>query len=182
MPAQAPDLITAEELETIDVPGKSTELVRGRLVAHEPPGSYHGEIAAKLTYLLGAHVYPRTLGELYGQDTGFKLRSDPDTVRGPDVAFVAANRVDRLKRGYSAIVPDLVAEIVSPDDRASELLTKVAEYLDVGVRVVWVIDPQRGVAHVHRPDESIAVIGSDGALMADEVLPGFRCELAELLG
>lgn len=181
MPAQAPEIITAEEMEAIDIPGKMTELIRGQLVVREPPGIYHGHIAAKLTYLLGAHVYPARLGALYAQDTGFKLGSNPDTVRAPDVAFVAAHRVEDRKRGYGAIAPDLIAEIVSPDDRAAELLAKVADWLDAGVRVVWVIDPMRSEAYTYRPDGSVAVVGSTGHLTAEEILPGFRCGLSDLL-
>ena len=181
MPAEAPELMTAEELEAVDIPGKTTELIRGQLVVHEPPGIYHGRIAAKLVFVLGSHVYPARLGELYAQDTGFKLRSNPDTVRAPDVAFVAAHRVEARRRGYGAIAPDLIAEIVSPDDRASELLAKVADWLDAGVRVVWVIDPQRNEAHTYRPDGSVIVANPADELTAEEVLPGFRLELAELL-
>ncbi|PYO60008.1 MAG: hypothetical protein DMD70_09755 [Gemmatimonadetes bacterium] len=110
-------LLTAEEVERISLPGKQVELVRGRLVVREPPGTWHGAIAAKLAYYLGDFVYRDELGLVFAQDTGFKIAADPDTVRAPDVAFVARERAGLVRaRGYAALAPDLLAEILSPDD------------------------------------------------------------------
>jgi Uma2 family endonuclease len=152
MPAESiPALMTAEELIKLQLPGKSTELVRGRLVVREPPSTWHGRIQANLAYLITDFVRKHRLGVVFGQDTGFKIFSDPDTVRAPDVAFVSQARGERIpKRGYAALVPDFVAEIVSPDDRAGELLAKVADWLQAGTRLVWVVDPQRDEARVYR--------------------------------
>lgn len=173
--------MTADELERLDVPGKSTELVRGRLVVREPPGTYHGLIAAKLAYLVGAFVYPNGSGVLFGQDTGFKIESNPDTVRAPDLAFLSQERSSEIRpRGYAAVAPDLVAEILSPDDRPGEMLAKIGEWLDAGVRLVWVIDPARAEAHVHRADGSLSVIHAGGVLDGEDVLPGFRCPLSDV--
>jgi hypothetical protein len=97
-------LMSAEELERLDIPGKWTELVRGQLIVRESPSAYHGHVAGKLFFLLGQHVYPRNLGWLFGQDTGFRIASNPDTVRAPDVAFTSRERVPVLqRRGYGAL-------------------------------------------------------------------------------
>lgn len=174
-------VMTAEELEHLDLPGKSTELVRGRLVVREPPGTYHGQVSAKLAYLMGAFVYPNDFGRLFAQDTGFRIQCDPDTVRAPDLAFVRRERASLLRqRGYVALAPDLVAEIVSPDDRPGELLAKVGDWLTSGVRLVWVIDPIRAHAHVYRPDGGLSVIGSRGTLDGEDVLGGFSCRLSDV--
>src|ERR1041384_8703592 len=150
-------LVTAEELERISIPGKVTELIRGRLVVREPPGTWHGAISAKLTYLLADFVYRQGLGIVFGQDTGFKIGSDPDTVRGPDVAFVARERVGVIReRGYAELAPDLLAEVLSPDDRPGEVLAKVADWLAAGTTIVWVVDPQRREARVYRQDGSLS--------------------------
>src|SRR5262245_6359425 len=118
-------LVTASELEHLTFPNKQVELVKGQLVVREPPGSWHGAVSATLTTLLGNFVRQHTLGIVFAQDTGFKIGSDPDTVRGPDVAFVARERVHEIgRRGFAPIAPDLVAEILSPDDRAGEVLSK----------------------------------------------------------
>ena len=96
MPAESmAHLLTAEDLETVEMPGKVTELLRGRLVVREPPGARHGSVAARRTYLLGDHVYRHGLGVVFAQERGLKIESDPDTVRAPDVAFVASVRADR---------------------------------------------------------------------------------------
>jgi Uma2 family endonuclease len=172
-------VMTADELERLDMPGKSTELVRGRLIVREPPGIYHGKIAAKLAYLVGAFVYPKGLGSLFGQDTGFRIESNPDTVRAPDLAFLRRERSEEIRpRGYGPLAPDFVVEIVSPDDRPGELLAKVGDWLEAGVRLVWVIDPARAEARVHRAGGSLSVIDSAGILDGEDVLPGFRCELS----
>lgn len=173
--------MTAEELERFDLPGKCTELVRGRLIVREPPGFYHGHVAARLLFLLGKHVYGRDLGWLSAQDTGFKIESDPDTVRAPDVAFTSnQRRLDIPKRGYAPFAPDLAAEVLSPDDRPGEVLSKVGDWLDVGVRIVWVIDPERREARVYRADGTQFSVGQDGVLDGETVLPDFSCQLADL--
>ena len=117
-----------------------------------------------------------------GQDTGFKIESDPDTVRAPDVAVVCRARVGLIpSRGYAAFAPDLVAEIVSPDDRPGEVLTKVGQWIDAGTMLVWVIDPSRVEARTYRDDGGLTMVSSDGLLDASPVLPGFTCALAEVL-
>ena len=177
-----PNLMTAEELLHNDVPHKSTELVRGVLVVREPPGGWHGHLSLRLGWLLGQHVYPQSLGMLFGQDTGFLIERDPDTVRAPDLAFVAAARASQIGRhGYVPFAPDLAVEILSSGDRPGEVLEKVADWLEAGTRLVWVIDPDRGNARVHRADGSIDIVAGGGELAGEDVLPGFTCTLPELL-
>jgi Uma2 family endonuclease len=182
MPASRLELMTADQLRSIDVPGKWTELVRGRLVVREPPGTYHGRISATLVWLMESFVREHRLGATYAQDTGFKIFSNPDTVRAPDAAFVSWNRLSSIPTsGYAAIAPDLVAEVVSPDDRRGELLAKVGDWLDAGVRLVWVIDPGRKEVHVHRPDGSISILGVSDVVDGEDTLPGFHFTVSDLL-
>jgi len=177
-----PALLTAEDVERISIPGKVTELVRGRLVVREPPGTWHGAISAKLTYLLVGFVHHQGLGLVFGQDTGFKIGSDPDTVRAPDVAFVARERVGVIReRGYAELARDLLAEILSPDDRPAEVLAKVADWLRAGTRLVWVIDPDRSEARVYRRDGSLSILREHDSLEGEDVLPGFSCPLRAVL-
>lgn len=178
---EAEELMTSVELERLDLPNKSTELVRGRLIVREPPGTYHGRVQSKLNVRVGVFVDAHNLGAVFGQDTGFKIASDPDTVRAPDLAFVARVRVGLIaRRGYAQLAPDLAVEILSPDDRPGEVLAKVGDWLDAGTQIVWVIDPERRTAQVYRADGGIAIIGADGALDGEALLPGFSCPLAEL--
>lgn len=175
-------LVTAAELEHLYLPNKQVELVRGRLIVREPPGTWHGAVSATLVRLLGTFVVEQRLGAVFAQDTGFKIASDPDTVRGPDVGFVRADQLDRIaRRGYAELAPDLVAEVLSPDDRPAEVLTKVADWLGAGTRLVWVIDPQRSEARVHRADGTVSVLAQDGVLDGEDVAPGFVCGLRDVL-
>jgi Uma2 family endonuclease len=176
-----PSLVTAEDVERMSIPGKQVELVRGRLVVREPPSTWHGAIAARLTRYLGEFADRRGLGMVFAQDTGFKITRDPDTVRGPDVAFVSRDRVDKIpRRGYAELAPDLVAEVLSPDDAPSEVLAKVADWLAAGTKLVWVVDPERSVVHVYRPDGSLTVLRENDALRGETVLPEFSCPLVDI--
>lgn len=172
-------MVTASELERLEYPGKVTELVRGRLIVSEPPGTRHGVISMNLAFELANHVRQRGLGLVFAQDTGFKIASDPDTVRAPDVAFVSSERAGAIPaRGYAELAPDLLAEVLSPDDRPAAVLEKVAGWLGAGVRLVWVIDPERREATVYRADGKVAVVQT---LDGEDVLPGFSCELSRIL-
>ena len=143
--------LTAADLERLSLPGKQVELVRGQLVVREPPGTRHGVIAASLAYYLSDFVRRYGLGIVIAQDTGFKIASDPDTVRAPDVAFVRRERAGLIQaRGYAELAPDLLAEILSPDDRPAEVLAKVDDWLAAGTKLVWVVDPERSEIRVYR--------------------------------
>ena len=172
--------MTARQLESVSIPGKATELVRGRLLVKEPPGTDHGRVAAMLTLLVGSFVRARGLGSVYAQDTGFRIAANPDTVRGADLAFVATERTPASGSGYAALAPDLVVEIVSPGDRKAEVAAKVDEWLEAGSRLVWVIDMSRRAATVHRPDATTLLVEPDGFLDGETVLPGFSCRLSEI--
>lgn len=180
MRSEAP--VTADELLRMSIPDKQVELVRGVVVVREPPGGYHGALANEVAHRLTGFVKARRLGTVFGQDTGFKIAADPDTVRGPDVAFVSGGRLPELPReGYAEVAPELVVEILSPGDRPGEVLAKVAEWLRAGSRLVWVLDPSRREARVHRADGTISVLGPEEALDGEDVLPGFGCRVGEIL-
>ena len=174
--------LTAADVVRMSIPGKQVELVRGQLVVREPPGTWHGAIAANLAYLLGDFVRRHGLGLVFAQDTGFKIGSDPDTVRAPDVAFVARDRTGLIRaRGYAEMAPDLLAEILSPDDRPADVLAKVADWLGAGTQLVWVIDPDRSEARIHRRDGSLSILREHDSLEGEDVLPGFSCPLRAVL-
>jgi len=178
---QSRELMTATDLLTLRLDHKSTELVRGRLIVREPPSTYHGRVQSTLNFVVVSYVRAHALGVVFGQDTGFQIASDPDTVRAPDLAFVDRARTAQIPpRGYAAMAPDLVAEILSPDDRPGEVLAKVGEWLDAGVRLAWVIDPERRVATAYHANGDVASVASDSSVSGEPVLPGFSFRLAEL--
>ena len=177
----APGPITADELMRLQPPDKQTELVRGRMIVREPPGCRHGDIAVNLTVVLSQFVRTHNLGRVWSE-TGYVLSSNPDTVRGPDVSFVRHERVpDPIPRGYARFAPDLAVEVLSPDDRPGEVLERVADYLNAGTHLVWVVDPDRRLVRVYGADGSVAEISESGALEGGDVLPGFRCTLEDVM-
>src|SRR5206468_11927686 len=116
-------------------------------------------------------------------DAGFKRQSAPDTVRGADIAFVSWERMPQQSpMGFPPLGPDLVVEVLSPGDRPAETLAKIADWLSAGTRLVWVIDPERRLARVYRLDGRESSIPEEGALDGEDVLQGFSCPLASILG
>lgn len=175
--------LTAEDLERLYIPGKKVELVRGVPIVQELPSTLHSVVAGELFHRLRLFVDEHGLGFVLPQDAGYKIASNPDTVRGPDVSFVSRERIPELpRRGYVPLAPDLVVEVLSPNDRAGEVLAKVGEWLQAGSRLVWVIDPDRRQARVYRADGTESLLGTDDRLDGEVVVPGFTCELAALLG
>ncbi len=103
-------------------------------------------------------------------------------MRAPDVAFVARARLSQVSEtGYAELAPDWVAEILSPGDRPGEVLEKVGQWLDAGVRLVWVLDPVRRAARVYRMDGSDGAVGPEEELDGEDVFPGFRLALRDVL-
>ena len=174
-------LVTAEEL--FQYPDHDRlELVAGNLRLSEPPGGAHGQIAMRLGYWLHGFVEAHELGAVL-VESGFILHRGPDTVRGPDLSFVAANHLDprRIPASYIPLAPDLAIEILSPTDRPSEVAEKVASYLDAGSRMVWVVDAKERTVVIHRADRSTTRLATSDWLDGEDVIPGFRRSVADLL-
>jgi Uma2 family endonuclease len=180
--SRSESLVTAEEFARIPDDDHRYELVDGRVIRMSPPGSRHALLITRLAVVLTQHVEPNDLG-LVLSSGGFKLRTGPDTVREPDVAFVRRDRIPAggVPAGFWPGPPDLAIEIRSPGDRSSAIQAKVAEYLARGVRLVWVIDAQRQQVKSYRPDAPPAVHGIDDILDAPDVVPGFSCDVRLLL-
>jgi Uma2 family endonuclease len=185
----AASVMTADELLAYPAPDHRVELVRGRLHVGEPPGSRHGEIEAVVVGALSMYLtrdrdtrgVERTRGRILCGDAGFWLSRDPDTVRAPDAAYISRDRCSGvMPEGYADFAPDLVVEVRSPSDRPGPLLAKVADWLEAGTRVVWVIDPPTRQVAIYRDDGNHALLAGDDVLREEELLPGFALPLVEL--
>ena len=178
-----PALLTADDLLRLQPPDKRTELVRGRMIVREPAGFRHGGIAMTIAARLQPFVRERNLGRVLAPETVFKLFSDPDTVRAPDVAFARHERIpDPIPLGFAPFAPDLAVEVLSPDDRPGAVLDKIADWLQAGTHLVWIIDHDRRQARIHRSDGSLSVVGESGTLDGEDLLPGFGCRLTDVIG
>jgi Uma2 family endonuclease len=175
-------LMTAEELLRLPRGEFRYELINGELKRMSPTGHEHGRITIRLTVPLAQHIRANRLGEVYAAETGFRLTSNPDTVRAPDIAFICQQRVDKVgtTTGYWPGAPDLAVEVLSPDERAPQVTRKVSEWLTAGAREVWVVSPKLRNITVYRALNDVAVFTEQDQLDGGEVVPGFRMDVAEI--
>lgn len=182
--ASQPDttLLTVEEFALRPDPGHPEELVRGEILTMPPPGARHGSVCFKIAMLIGNHVMAQHLGHVLTNDAGVITSRGPDSVRGPDVAYYSYVRLPRgpLPVGYPAVPPELVVEVLSPNDRWPPMLAKVAEYLNAGVAVVLVLDPERRSAHLHEGSQPTRILGEGDELDLDRVLTGLRIPMSRV--
>lgn len=181
-PSDSRERKTAADLLAISDDGQRYELIEGEVRTMSPAGNKHGKIAMALGFRLAAFVQEHGLGAVYAAETGFLIHQDPDTVRAPDVAFVTQVRIDEVGPvdGYWPGAPDIVAEVVSPNDRFSETEQKALGWLKAGSKIVWVVDPAQSHVTEYRSPTDIRVLGSDEILNAPQLLPGWEVTIAEL--
>ena len=174
-------LITAEELWAMPNNARR-ELVRGEVRTMAPAGFEHGAVITNVAAPLAVYVKAKRLGVVLGAETGFVLKRNPDVVRGADVAFVSASRLPPtgLPTRYWEGAPDLAVEVVSPGDTVDEVEEKVADYLEAGARMVWVVNPRRRTVIVHRPGAQPLVLRAGDVLDGDDVVPGFRLDVTDI--
>ena len=171
--------VTAQQL--FEMPDQERfELVQGELVPMSPPGFDHGCIVLDVAAVLREFVQAGKLG-LVAVEAGFCVSHDPDTVRSPDVAFVRAERIPPGGvRAFFQGAPDLAIEVISPSDRASEVISKAQDWLQSGCTVVWVIDPETKTVTVYSNGPQTLFLSASDTLTCDELLPGFRLSIAQM--
>jgi Uma2 family endonuclease len=163
--------------------GQRYELVRGELVEMALTSSEHGYIELNLAATLRSFVREHALGKVVSGEVGFVLDArETPTVRAADVAFIATQRLPggELPKQFAQFAPDLVVEVVSPADSYSEMMRKVQDWLQAGVRLVWVVDPSAKTVAVHREGTTVRIYGEEDTLSGDDVLPGFECKVADI--
>ncbi|MGH7620125.1 MAG: Uma2 family endonuclease, partial [Gemmatimonadaceae bacterium] len=133
--------VTPEEFLTHPAAAGASELVRGEVRVMTPAGGAHGVIAAAVFRALDAFVEANALGMCFADNTGFRLPGLDDTVRSPDAAFVRADRLPAsgIGTGWMDVAPDLVVEIISPNETTADLESKLSDYRSAGTVLVWVI-------------------------------------------
>jgi Uma2 family endonuclease len=174
--------MTAEELLLLPDDGSRYELIKGELKRMPPTGDEHGGVTMELAATLYRHVKLNNLGRVYAAETGFKLESDPDTVRAPDIAFVSIERIQAAGRiqGYRNGAPDLAVEVTSPSNTKREMAEKAKEYFAAGARLVWIVNPKLKSVTVYRSLNDIIMLTEKDTLEGDEVVPGFQIPVAEI--
>ena len=175
-------LVTADDLLCMPDDGYRYELWGGYLIKMPPAGYTHGVSAMRIGARLALHVDRYGLGQVSTAETGFRLASDPDTVRAPDAAFVVQARIDAAGevQGYWTGAPDLAVEVVSPNDAYTEVESKALQWLDAGARAVVVVDPRRQSVTVYRSRSDIVILTGEEVLEVQDVVPGWTLPLREL--
>lgn len=175
-------LMTAVEFSQTGPETDGFELVRGELVPMPPPNDKHGLTCGNAVYLFKVYTKRIGHGAVMCNDAGIVTEKNPDSVRGVDVAlFLNPSWGDQgAPEGYTDQPPDVAVEVRSPSQAWTAILTKVGEYLKMGVRLVWVIDPKVRRVTVFSPDREPQTFAAENDLDGGDVLPGFRCRVAEL--
>ncbi len=176
-------VVTADELLAMPTGmGKRYELVAGELRVMSPAGWRHGKVVSRLTVMLGSYVDQRGLGVVFGAETGFRLASDPDTVRAPDVSFVTKRNIPEQepKDGFWPGAPDLAVEVLSPGDRTGEVDEKIDAWLGAGCAAVWIVNPKLKTITVYLSRADVQVKAAGDTLQGGPVVPGFSCSVDEL--
>jgi Uma2 family endonuclease len=174
---------TADELLLLPMgKGKTYELVLGELREMSPGGWRHGNVISNLHGRLFSFVNQHKLGMMFGAETGFKLTSNPDTVRAPDVAFIATKNIPKQlpDRGFWPGAPDLAVEVVSPGDTSGEVDETIDAWLEAGCQTVWVVNPKRETVTVYLSRTNVDVRTAGDTLNGDPVVPGFSCQVSDL--
>jgi Uma2 family endonuclease len=179
------ELLKADEFLRRHGDESGVELVKGRIVNCAPPDAPQGYTSCAITAHLSNFVRQHQLGRVFSHDTFVRTKRGEggESVRGPDVAFVSFERLPagELTKGPLPVPPNLVVEVRSPRDRISQLSAKASEYIEAGVTVVLVIDPDTESAAVYREDEFPIRMHNGDELTLPDVLPGFSVRVADLV-
>lgn len=182
MSAVSQNLLTADEFARLPDPpdGSKQELARGVVLTMPPPGFRHGRCQVNAAALL--KQYAKTVRPGWVTvESGVVTETGPDSVRGPDVSYWSHERLPPGQEPvvYAYIAPDLIVEVMSPNDADRHLTAKVREYFAMGVSMVWVIDPLTRTIAVYRHPGEGRILWEDATLEGEDALPGFRCRVAE---
>jgi Uma2 family endonuclease len=178
------ELMTVDEFyDFVHLPenrARSFDLVRGKVIELPRRTRIHGRICVNATFKLELFARRKRKGYLVSNNSGVILERNPDTVRGPDLAYYEdVQHFDDLPEKWGDTTPRLAVEVLSPNDSASYLTQKIQDYLDNGVEVVWVINPEMKTVGVYSKT-GVQFLTEKQTLTGGDVLPGFRVKVAEL--
>jgi Uncharacterized protein conserved in cyanobacteria len=154
----------------------------GELVIMPPTGWGSGNRNSRLTQRLGNWADTNGMGLAFDSSTGFKLPNGAD--RSPDASWVRRERLESLNPDpakFLPMAPDFVAQLRSATDNLEKLQQKMQEYVDNGVRLGWLIDPQNQRVEIYRLGQDVEVLQSPTSLSGEDILPGFVLELTQIL-
>lgn len=177
-------ILTADEFRTLADPSSLMELEAGVLVEFRHPGLHHGYVCNRIGCVVGSYVEQHQLGWTISNNAGIITTRDPDTVRGPDVMYYSYQRLPKedLPEGYAEVAPEVVFEVLSPDDRPRRVIRKIAEYLSAGVLCVVVLDPESRTVSLHRSGHVASELAFQDTLLLPEIADDFEVPVAKFFG
>jgi Uma2 family endonuclease len=176
------DTLTAEQFAALPAAKNPQELVAGKVVNMPSPLTPHGQVVFNLAFLLKSYLKQNDIGRAWGAESGLVTSRNPDSVRGMDAAYCSYARwpKEAAQTGYSEIAPELIIEVLSPDDRWPRVLKKITEYLDAGVLVVCTVDPELKTVQIHADGASARTLRAEDTFELPAILPGFSCRVQEI--
>ena len=174
--------MTADELLNLPKDGFRYELIRGKLRKRLAAGQTHGQYAWNIGLSLGGYAKANRLGKSYIADTGFILDTAPDHVRAPDYAFISNDRLSEIGEsdGFARGAPDVAVEVISPNDRYTEVKEKVDDWLNAGCRAVIVVNPRNRTVDLHRSPTDATTLTQSDTLQIQDILPGWRMPIQDI--
>lgn len=155
----------------------------GKLIVMSPTGSQSGKFNMSLAFQV--ELWNRKAGKpgvVFDSSTGFKLSNG--ATRSPDVSWIELSRWNSLtarqQRGFAPINPDFVIELMSPTDELLELQHKMSEYIDCGVRLGWLINPDERQVEIYRAGQDKEVLDNPKTLSGETVLVNFDLDLIDI--
>ena len=179
--ATVQQLMTAEEFARLPDNGRLLELVRGEVVEMNLPKPRHGEVCSNVHFHMRLYCQASKRGRVICNDAGVITERDPDSVRGPDVCYISFAKAPPGPLGYKYFdpPPEVVFEVLSPDDRPARTLAKIGEYLRVGVETVVVLDPDEQTVFVYEHDGSQRELHLDDTLTLTAIAPDCSIEVSK---
>ena len=154
----------------------------GKLIIMSPTGSLTGERNADLIYQVQSWNRQFKLGVVFDSSTGFRLFNG--AVRSPDASWIAIERWNSLgdeqKRGFAPIDPDFVIELLSPTDKLAETQQKMKEYMDCGVKLGWLINPDSKEVEIYRNGRDKEILANPSSVSGEDILPRLNIDLTEI--
>lgn len=177
-------LLTAEEFyDFVHRPenrDKHFELEEGEVIKVSRGGDRHGTVCGLVAYILVAYTLAVKKGHVTTNDTGIVVQRDPDSVRGPDVSlYLEKTKFKQLKSKYEDRLPRLVVEVFSPNDRRGKMQKRIYKFLEKGVAMAWLLDPEEETLTIFLPNRQPIVLEGDEEVSGLKALPEFRCKVAD---
>ena len=179
------DKISETDLEKICAENPEARLetnANGELIIMSPTGSLTSEKNSDLNYQIQSWNRQYKLGKVFDSSGGFKLSNG--AVRSPDVSWVTLSKWNSLskqqQRKFAPIDPDFVIELMSPTDDLDELQRKMKEYIDCGVKLGWLINPDEKQVEIYRQQQEPEILNNPATLSGEDILPGLIVDLKDI--